>query len=56
MLLVSSDDGKNMTGDKNDYCQSGESAWPGGHWPGERAEGGGNRFYGDGILEIMKIG
>ena len=27
MLLVSGDDGENMTGDKDDYCQSGlESA------------------------------
>ena len=56
MLLVSGDDGENMTGDKDDYCQSGlESAESARQcWLGHRLEEGGrcwNRFYGDGISE-----
>ena len=65
MLLVSGDDGENMTGDKDDYCQSGErrerrQCWLG-HTalrPGWRREGGGA---GTGFMamvsrKIMKIG
>ena len=46
---------QNMTGDKDDYCQSGLAARAGEHWLGHchlsRAGRGGNRFYGDGISE-----
>ena len=60
MLLVSGDDGENMTGDKDDYCQSGlESqavlAWS--HSSQPRLEGGaGTGFMAMVSRKIMKIG
>ena len=61
MLLVSGDDGENMTGDKDDYCQSGpesaESPGSVGLVTGWRREGGaGTGFMAMVSRKIMKIG
>ena len=62
MLLVSGDDGENMTGDKDDYCQSGlESqavlAWSQSSRPRlEEGGGAGTGFMAMVSRKIMKIG
>ena len=63
MLLVSGDDGENMTGDKDDYCQSGlesaESAQAVLAWSqagGGREGGAGTGFMAMVSRKIMKIG
>ena len=43
MLLVSGDDGENMTGDKDDYCQSGLESAGSVAWSHSSVQAGGGR-------------